>query len=135
MKIRAIQTTPLLVPYAQPYYWSQGVTRGAEVLLIEIRTENGSLGFGECLATPTAKGVQAFVEEAARHLLGQSIFDRERLMTLCYQSLFQFRGNCSAPRFGGQVLAGLEMALWDLQGKALDRPVYELLGGAQRQRG
>ena len=133
MKIKAIQTTPLLVPYAQPYYWSQGVTRGAEVLLIEIRTENGSVGFGECLATPTAKGVQAFVEEAARHLLGQSIFDRERLMTLCYQSLFQFRGNCSAPRFGGQVLAGLEMALWDLQGKALDRPVYELLGGAQRR--
>jgi len=133
MKIKAIQTTPLLVPYAQPYYWSQGVTRGAEVLLIEVRTENGSVGFGECLATPTAKGVQAFVEEAARHLLGQSIFDRERLMTLCYQSLFQFRGNCSAPRFGGQVLAGLEMALWDLQGKALDRPVYELLGGAQRR--
>ena len=133
MKIKAIQTTPLLVPYAQPYYWSQGVTRGAEVLLIEIRTENGSVGFGECLATPTAKGVQAFVEEAARHLLGQSVFDRERLMTLCYQSLFQFRGNCSAPRFGGQVLAGLEMALWDLQGKALDRPVYELLGGAQRR--
>ena len=133
MKIKAIETTPLLVPYAQPYYWSQGVTRGAEVLLIEIRTENGFVGFGECLATPTAKGVQAFVEEAARHLLGQSIFDRERLMTLCYQSLFQFRGNCSAPRFGGQVLAGLEMALWDLQGKALDRPVYELLGGAQRR--
>ena len=133
MKIKAIQTTPLLVPYAQPYYWSQGVTRGAEVLLIEIRTENGFAGFGECLATPTAKGVQAFVEEAARHLLGQSVFDRERLMTLCYQSLFQFRGNCSAPRFGGQVLAGLEMALWDLQGKALDRPVYELLGGAQRR--
>lgn len=133
MKIKAIETTPLLVPYAQPYYWSQGVTRGAEVLLIEIRTENGFAGFGECLATPTAKGVQAFVEEAARHLLGQSVFDRERLMTLCYQSLFQFRGNCSAPRFGGQVLAGLEMALWDLQGKALDRPVYELLGGAQRR--
>ena len=133
MKIKAIETTPLLVPYAQPYYWSQGVTRGAEVLLIEIRTENGFVGFGECLATPTAKGVQAFVEEAARHLLGQSVFDRERLMTLCYQSLFQFRGNCSAPRFGGQVLAGLEMALWDLQGKALDRPVYELLGGAQRR--
>ncbi len=39
MKIKAIQTTPLLVPYAQPYYWSQGVTRGAEVLLIDIHSE------------------------------------------------------------------------------------------------
>jgi muconate cycloisomerase len=133
MRIKDIHTTALLVPYAQPYYWSQGVTQGAEVLLIEIHTETGLVGFGESLATPTAKGVQAFVEEAARHLVGQSIFDRERLMTLCYQSLFQFRGNCSAPRFGGQVLAGLEMALWDLQGKLLDRPVVELLGGAQRE--
>ena len=61
MKIREIKFTPLLIPYAQPYYWSQGVTRGAEVLLIEIRTENGFVGFGECLATPTAKGVEAFV--------------------------------------------------------------------------
>ena len=133
MKIREVLITPLLVPYAQPYYWSQGVTLGAEVLLIEIRTESEFVGFGECLATPTATGVQAFVEEAAKHITGESIFDRERLMATCYQSLFQFRGNCSAPRFGGQVLAGLEMALWDLQGKVLNRPVYELLGGAQRE--
>ena len=133
MNIREIKFTPLLVPYAQHYYWSQGVTQGAEVLLIEICGENGFVGFGECLATPTAKGVQAFVEEAAKCLIGQSVFDRDRLMTVCYQSLFQFRGTGSAPRFGGQVLAGLEMALWDLQGKALDRQVYELLGGAQRQ--
>ena len=133
MKIREILITPLLVPYSQPYYWSQGVTLGAEVLLIEIRTESEFVGFGECLATPTATGVQAFVEEAAKHITGESIFDRERWMATCYQSLFQFRGNCSAPRFGGQVLAGLEMALWDLQGKVLNRPVYELLGGAQRE--
>ena len=39
MKIREVLITPLLVPYAQPYYWSQGVTLGAEVLLIEIRTD------------------------------------------------------------------------------------------------
>ena len=50
MKIREILITPLLVPYSQPYYWSQGVTLGAEVLLIEIRTESEFVGFGECLA-------------------------------------------------------------------------------------
>ena len=133
MKIKNISSTPLFVPYSQPYYWSQGITAGSEVLLIEIKTDKGQVGFGECLATPTAVGVKAFVDEASKHLLGESIFDRERLMAICYQSLFQFRGNCSAPRFGGQVLAGLEMALWDLQGKALDRPVYDLLGGVKRK--
>ena len=54
MKIKSINTTALLLPYAQPYYWSQGVTQGAEVLLIEIHTEKGLVGFGESLATPTA---------------------------------------------------------------------------------
>ena len=46
MKIKSINTTALLLPYAQPYYWSQGVTQGAEVLLIEIHTEKGLVGFG-----------------------------------------------------------------------------------------
>lgn len=44
--------------------------------------------------------------------------------------LAQERGTCSAPRFAGQVLAGLEMALWDVMGKMTGRAVSELLGGA-----
>ena len=49
-----------------------------------------------------------------------------------YHTLFQLKGTCSAPRFAGQVLAGLEMALWDVMGKAVGRPVHELLGGKMR---
>ncbi len=90
MKIKDISSTPLFVPYLQPYYWSQGITAGSEVLLIEIKTDQGQVGFGECLATPTAVGVKAFVDEASRHLLGESIFDRERLMAIC----------CLEERFG-----------------------------------
>jgi muconate cycloisomerase len=50
----------------------------------------------------------------------------------CYHALFQALGTCSAPRYSGQVLAGLEMALWDVMGKATGRAVHELLGGAMR---
>ena len=49
-----------------------------------------------------------------------------------YNTLFELEGTCSAPRFSGQVLAGLEMALWDVMGKTCARPVHELLGGAVR---
>ncbi|MDD9992115.1 MAG: mandelate racemase/muconate lactonizing enzyme family protein, partial [Rhodospirillales bacterium] len=49
-----------------------------------------------------------------------------------YHALFELEGTCSAPRFAGQVLAGLEMALWDVMGKAMGHPVHELLGGAVR---
>jgi muconate cycloisomerase len=53
-------------------------------------------------------------------------------MAEAYQRLFQGLGTCSSPRFSGQVLAGLEMALWDVMGKATGQPVHALLGGAVR---
>ena len=53
-------------------------------------------------------------------------------MRQCYHALFQAHGTCSAPRFGGQVFAGLEMAMWDAAGKTAGCAVHELLGGKVR---
>ncbi len=53
MKIIDIKATPLLVPYKEPYYWAQGVVNGAEVLLIEIKTDAGLTGFGESISSPS----------------------------------------------------------------------------------
>lgn len=130
MKITRIRCTPLLVPYRKPYYWAQGIIHGAEVILVEIETDSGLTGYGESIATPSARGVQAFITTATSGLIGQDPWDNSRLMTEAYHRLFQAFGTCSAPRFGGQVLAGVEMALWDLAGKSASRPVHQLLGGA-----
>jgi muconate cycloisomerase len=54
-------------------------------------------------------------------------------MANAHRLLFRASGTSSAPRFSGQVLSGLEMALWDLMGKATDKPVHALLGGAVRE--
>ena len=132
MKITRIETTPLLVPYKKPYHWAQGVIHGAGVLLVEIHTDDGLTGIGECIATPSAAAIQSYVEIAGKICVGRSPFENTRLMGECYHSLFQALGTCSAPRFAGQVLAGVEMALWDLMGKATGRAVHELLGGAVR---
>jgi muconate cycloisomerase len=51
-------------------------------------------------------------------------------MAEAYQRQFGLVGTVSAPRFGAQVLAGIELALWDLVGKALGQPVHRLIGGA-----
>ena len=53
-------------------------------------------------------------------------------MDKVYHALFQARGTCSSPRFGAQVMAGLEMALWDILGKAYECPVNHFFGGAVR---
>lgn len=132
MKILSIKTTPLLVPYSRPYYWAQGKIEGACVVLVEVHTDNGIVGYGESVGTPSASAVQAYLEQAAKLCIGRSPFSNAGLMAEAYQSLFQAFGTCSSPRFSGQVLAGLEMALWDVMGKATGRPAHQLLGGAVR---
>ena len=130
MKITEIRTTPLLVPYIKPYHWSQGVIQGAAVILVEVHTDSGVTGYGESISTPSAEGIQAYIKLAGDICVGQNPFENAHLMAEAYHGLFQAFGTCSSPRFGGQVLAGLEMALWDVMGKATDRAVHELMGGA-----
>ena len=132
MKITRITTTPLLVPYKKPYHWAKGIIRGAGVVLVEVHTDDGLVGIGECVATPSAPAIEAYLNVAGDICIGRSPFENTRLMGECYHALFQALGNCSAPRYSGQVLAGLEMALWDVMGKATGRAVHELLGGAVR---
>lgn len=132
MKITEVRTTPLLVPYKKPYHWAQGVIEGAEVILVEVKTESGAVGYGESVGSASTIAVQALLRKAGDICLGHSPFENARLMQRAYHQLFAALGTCSAPRFAGQVLAGLEMALWDAAGKAAGRAVHELLGGAVR---
>jgi L-alanine-DL-glutamate epimerase-like enolase superfamily enzyme len=132
LKITRITTTPLLVPYKTPYHWAKGVIHGAGVVLVEVHTDDGLVGIGESIATPSALAIQSYLKIAENICTGRNPFENARLMGECYHALFQALGTCSAPRYSGQVLAGLEMALWDVMGKATGRAVHELLGGAMR---
>ena len=130
MKITEVRTKPLFIPYVRPYHWAQGVIHGASVVLVEVHTDDGVVGYGESIASPLPSAIVGYVREAAAVCIGQDPFSNARLMATAYQRMFQGLGTCSSPRFAGQVLAGLEMALWDVMGKATGRPVHDLLGGA-----
>ncbi len=132
MKIADIRTTPLFIPYLKPYHWAQGVINGASVVLVEVHTDEGIVGYGESIGSPLPSAIVGYLQEAASLCIGKDPFSNARLMASAYQRMFQGLGTCSSPRFAGQVLAGLEMALWDVMGKAVERPVHELLGGAVR---
>jgi len=134
MNIKKIKTIPLLINNKHPYYWSHGVINTTEIILIEIEAENGISGYGESIATPLPEGIKAFIDLASSYIVGKDVFENQRLIKNCYHSLFQAHGTCSAPRFGAQVLSGIEMALWDLCGKIVDKSVHELLGGKLRDR-
>lgn len=132
MKITDIRTAPLLVPYAEPFHFAQGVIHGATVILVEVHTDDGLVGYGESIGTASAEGIQSYIRLAGASCIGHSPFENAGLMSSAYHALFQLLGTCSSPRFAGQILAGLEMALWDVAGKATGRAAHELLGGAVR---
>ena len=134
MKITRIDTRPLRIPYKKPFHWAQGVVEAAEVVLVEVHTDEGVTGYGESMGSASAEAVRLFLQQAAKLCVGQSPFIINSLIGRAYQHLFAARGNCSDPRFGALVLAGLDMAMWDLVGKLCGRAVHELLGGRVRER-
>jgi len=134
VRITRIETRPLRIPYRKPFHWAQGIIEAAEVVLVSVHTDEGVVGYGESMSSVSASAVQSLLREAESVCLGRSAFEITALMRDAYRHLFAARANCSSPRFGALVLAGLDMALWDAVGKACGRPVHELLGGAVRER-
>lgn len=133
MKIRDIRLTPLHCPFKQPYHWSQGVTYGAPVVLIEIETDAGVTGIGECSASPTHAPILAILEDARPRFVGESVYDINRLIWAYYQYGFNAKGIGRAPRYFSQAMAGIELAGWDAIGKKAGLPLHQLLGGKLRE--
>jgi len=129
VKIARIQTTPLALAFKEPYHWAGRVDHAAAVVLVEVETDDGLVGIGESVAAFPAEGTVAALQGVAPLFVGQPIFDVERLITGA-RHLGSFN---HTPWHANFVLAGLEMALWDILGKAAGWPVYRLLGGAVRE--
>ena len=103
------------------------------LLFVCIQTDEGITGVGEGTATYGAGSlaVDGAVKELAPLLLGQDPFNIELLCeTLRFKS---FWGKSGGP-YIGSAISGIEQALWDIKGKALNTPVYEMLGGCVRDK-
>ena len=128
MKITAIKTTPLALAFKEPYHWAGRVDHAAAVVLVEVETDEGLTGVGESVAAFPAEGTVAALRGVSPLFIGEPVFDIERLVTRA-RHLGSFN---HTPWHANFVLAGLEMALWDILGKAAGWPVHRLLGGAVR---
>jgi len=133
MKITEIEATPILLRTVKPYRWAFGVKDGAVLVLVTVRTDEGIEGYGECIGTPSPKALCAYFDALVPYCVGQSPFRVNAITETVYRALLRAVGPSSAPRFGAQLLAGLDMALWDVVGKAAGRPVHELVGGLRHE--
>lgn len=132
MKITDVRTVLLTGPCtADPFLLE--ARRLRSVALIEIHTEGQMIGVGETYAGYFCpEVVPAIVEFYAPILVGVDILDTE-IETL-WQRMFLCGNYWGRTGLGPAVLAGIEAALWDLKGKLLEQPVYQLLGGTSHER-
>lgn len=101
-------------------------------VFVKLTTDGGVVGYGEVYSVPFHPHVVArMVEDVCeRKVLGANPFEIEKLWRVMYASGFTLRPDTSL----AGVMSGIETACWDIVGKELDRPVYELLGGRVHDR-
>ena len=125
MKIAAIETFDLTCPLERPFGWSQGWIDQRSTTLVKVTTDDGLVGWGEGAAAGLIDGLLAPL------LIGQDPMDRTGLWERMFHALYN--GN-NAVGLAGSALSALDIALWDLAGKATGLPVCALLGGKVRNK-
>jgi glucarate dehydratase len=126
MKIAAVRATPVNIPFIAPYRFSYGSIASLTKTVIEVETEDGVIGLGECAEGDRSADVVA----AGQRLVGLDV----RELNLAERRIvpgmrYTPWGNVLAAR---RVFGGIEMAMWDARGKTEGVPLHLLLGGAVR---
>ena len=96
-------------------------------LFVKVRTDEGLYGVGEASGWPRV--VETAIRDLSAILIGDDPFRIERI---CQKIMTAMMGHGMTGVVGSGAMTGIEMALWDLKGKALGVPVYELFGGRIR---
>lgn len=127
MKIRSITATPVNIPFVAPYRFSYGSIASLTKTVIELTTEDGVIGLGEC-----ADGDRtAEVEAMGARMIGQDVrLVRTAARALVPGMAYSPWDNVLARK---RAFAGIEMAMWDARGKTEGVPLWHLLGGKQRE--
>ena len=121
MKIRAIK--PWLVK-AEGTFWG-------EYFFVEVLTDEGITGWGEITTTTKLanRAVAGMIRQVNDLLVGEDPSQIERIWHKIFRA-FTYMGSRGATC---HVISGIDIALWDIRGKVLDQPIYNLLGGAVRE--
>jgi galactonate dehydratase len=98
-------------------------------LFLEMETDEGIVGWGEPVIEGRADTVKAAVEEFIPFIIGKDPRNIEDLWQIMYRGFF-YRGGPEAM----SAISGIDQALWDIKGKKLGVPIYELLGGQCRDK-
>ncbi len=126
MKIKNLETFQLSAPLEIPFGWSQDTISSRSVGLVKITTDDGIVGWGEGCGGPSAAVVEDIL---APLIIGENPINRLKLWQKMFHSLYNAN---LAVGYGGSAISAIDTALWDITGKILGLPIYDLLGGQIR---
>ena len=98
-------------------------------LFVKVETDTGLYGVGEYGITWKEQAGIGAIEHMKRHIIGLDPLNTEYIWQLLFRVDF-FPGG----RINAAAMSAIDIALWDIKGKALDQPVYMLLGGPTLRR-
>lgn len=130
MKLNRIDLYNVSIPLNEPKTFANGVYDSFDDTVVRLETDTGLVGWGEVCPIATtyqpehALGVRAALEEMAPGLLGQDPTQAGVINKVMNDWL---KGSLNAK-------SAIDIACWDLSGKALGKPVYQLIGGAVQAR-
>jgi L-alanine-DL-glutamate epimerase-like enolase superfamily enzyme len=129
LRIDRLDLYPLSIAYHH-HETSSIINRGGvSDVIVKLTTDDGLTGWGECCCPGDTETVLAAARAAEPFLIGRDAWDREAIFRD-----YQIGGNWQFQAMTGNfAFAGIDMALWDLAGKACGQPVYRLMGGAMRE--
>lgn len=147
MKITAVEVMALAAPFAKvfggpdkvPPQFARPAANQVTVprlgqfsTIVRVRTDEGVDGIGEAFGLPTSEITASIISNYLRRIvIGRNPLDSTVIWDLLYSAQ---RGGGHSRGFMLDAISGIDIALWDLKGKIYGQPIYQLLGGAVRER-
>jgi L-alanine-DL-glutamate epimerase-like enolase superfamily enzyme len=129
MRITALKTTVVAIPFTGEERWAWGGRRGLANVILEVETDEGLVGLGEAGGYPTPEIVVAVIRSLEDLVVGENPFHIERILKRMYVV-----GGWHHVRASSTGIAAIEAACWDIVGKACNQPLVNLFGGPVRDR-
>ncbi|WLI76289.1 mandelate racemase/muconate lactonizing enzyme family protein [Kosakonia sp. H02] len=126
MKITGVTTHLLTAKLSQPFSYSRARYDTRTAMLVEIETDEGISGWGECYGP--ARMTKAVVDELGSMIIGSDPLNGEFL----WQDLYARLRDHGQKGLLIEGLSGIDIALWDIRGKYFNAPAWQLLGGQMR---
>ena len=133
MKIKNLRVHMISAPLEEPFAYSQGWVNERNSVIVEVETQDGLCGFGECLCPGMGapQMAAAFIENCYKpRVIGRSIYDVE----VIWEDLYNYSRPMGQMGSAVNALSGIDIAIWDAIGKSFGQPVYKLIGGAFRDK-